>query len=183
MDIANTTETAFANATFMAVEMRKNGQKMADVIKATGLNHTQVEIAFLKATLPASAFAEFSPAKVVELREAGIAWGVIGVMLNVPESRVRKAYANATGNLSEGQRNGKGGRFLNADGVLYADVLAKTGTTIPVEYGRNGARKAAVECRMVKLEIAELRMLAADYGVSGKGTKAQIINRIKKAMA
>lgn len=181
----NQNTTTFADAVAKAIAMRADGYGMKDILAATGLNHTQAEIAVRRAALAPEAFRPFSQENVVALRAEGESWGMIGVRLNVPESQVRRAFKAASGTLSEGQRIGKGGRFLNQDGVLYSDVLKETGTTIPEAYGRMNARKAAVECRMLKLERAELIALAADYGitVAKNATKASIIVKIKKAMA
>lgn len=167
------------------VRLRADGLGWKDILAQTGLSHSQAEIAVLKATLPADAFVPFSPEAVVALRSEGISWGEIGVRLGVPEGKVRSAFKAATGTLSEGLRIGSGGRFLNADAVLYADVLKQSGTAIPNEYGRINARKAAVECRMMKLDRSELKALAADYGitVAKNATPASIINKIKKAMS
>lgn len=164
-----------------AVEMRSSGEKWPAILAATGLSHSQAEIAVLKATLPKSAFKPFSPEAVLELRGEGVSWGEIGVRLSVPESTVRSAYKKATGKLSEGQRIGRGGRYLNADAELYADVLQPTGTVIPEEYGRRNARLAAFQQRLLKMEFADLKAYAADQGVTVKKgmTKARIVKAIE----
>jgi hypothetical protein len=167
------------------VQMRADGQAWPAILKATGLSHSQAEIAVLRATLPKDAFEAFSPDACVRLRKSGVSWGEIGVRLSVPESRVRSAYKEATGKLSEGQRIGRGGRFLNADPDLYADVLQAPGTVIPREYGRTNARTAAAQQRLMALEPAELKALAADYGIASfkKGTtKATMVTAIVKSM-
>lgn len=158
-----------------AVSLKKEGKPWHEVLDLTGLSHSQAEIAYFKATLPKDQFHEFSTEKVLELRNQGVSWGVIGVRLNVPESRVRSAYKEATGTLSEGQRVGRGGRWLNNDQSLYQDVLQTTGTTIPTEYGRRFASIAASQQRLLKLPTEDLRQMASDNGINPKGkTPAQL---------
>lgn len=167
-----------------AVKMRTEGSAWPAILKATGLSHSQAEIAVLRASLPKDAFQPFSPEAVIALRQKGTSWGEIAVRLSVPESRVRGAYKEATGKLSEGQRCGRGGRFLNADPDLYADVLQAPGTVIPKEYGRTNARTAAAQQRLMALTPKELKDYAKDAGVTvgAKATKAAIVMGIVKGM-
>lgn len=167
----------------LAVEMKQNGAPWHQVLNETGLSHSQAEIAYFKATLPKSAFEPFSPTAVVRMRQEEVSWGVIGVRLNVPESKVRAAYKEATGNLSEGQRIGRGGRWLNNDQDLYRDVLQPTGTTIKKEYGRKFANIAASQQRLLKLSVEDLRQLATDQGITTKGrTPAQLIRALTEKL-
>lgn len=72
--------------------------------------------------------------KIVERRNQGFSWGEIAVQANLPESRIRKLFADATGVKSQGLRTGQGGRFLRDDQVFYTGGDRRvTGTAIPVE--------------------------------------------------
>lgn len=124
-----------------------------------GLSHTQAEFYFLRnATVAQGGLAEkvgsepATGASVRSLRAKGESWGRIAVLINKPEGATRKLFAEATGTKSQGQRIGKGGRFLYSDAgmPLYEAELKPTGTTIRVEEkGLEGALSAAEQQRQL----------------------------------
>lgn len=107
--------------------------------------------------------------KIVERRNDGYSWGEIAIQANVPESRVRKLFAEATGVRSEGLRTGQGGRFLRDDQVFYTGGDRRVaGTAIPVEKPVAQTReellaelKKASAAAKAKADKAEARKAAA----------------------
>lgn len=157
-------------------KLRDAGMAWAAVRSVTKLNHVVSELEYMRHTLPADQRIAATSANAKMLRnERQLSWGEIAVRLNTTEGRARKLYAEGSGTLSEGQRIGKGGRWLNNDSELYADVLQPTGTVIPVAAGRRNARTLAAQQRITKMDPAALKQFAADNGVAAKGkTPAQI---------
>lgn len=181
-----------------AVAMKAEGAKMKQIMAETGLNHSQAERAIMKATITdaeVQAFGEghadlASAVKAARKGSAPLSWGPISIMASryfggeISESAARRAFTEATGLKHQGQRIGKGGRFYYGDGELYVDTLRPTGTDIPKDaVGREAARLSAITQRMLGLDMAELKALAADYGVEVKKgmTKARIVQAIRKA--
>lgn len=72
-----------------------------------------------------------TPEAIAGQRNQGLSWGTIAVNCDLPESRVRKIFSEATGVRSEGLRIGAGGRFLRDDQLFYEDERRVTGTPIP----------------------------------------------------
>lgn len=175
-----------------AVQMKRDGQKWPAILKATGLNHVQAELAWIRANITPEQFAnaEALVAKIglaatcVELRDAQNSWGTIAAMVGESESAVRRMYTEASNLKSKGNRIGHGGRFYLGDEVLYTEGLKPTGTLIPKDaVGREGARRVAAVQRIAKLNRAELVSLAADYGIDPKGkTPARIAGLIHAEM-
>lgn len=165
-------------------DLRDAGMPWAAVRSVTKLNHVVSELEYMRHTLPASERVEATSANAKALRnDRQLSWGEIAVRLNVTEGRARKLYAEGSGTLSEGQRIGKGGRWLNNDSELYADVLQPTGTVITVEAGRRNARTLAAQQRIARMEIGALRQYASDNGVNPKGkTPAQIAKALYKVL-
>lgn len=168
---ANTDGWSRAEKIQLNNNMRAAGLKWAEIRAVTGLNHALSELEYMRFVyLASNDLLPFTPATVRELRDDfGYSWGEIMVRVGRTEGAVRAAYKEATGKLSEGTRNGRGGRWLNNDAELYADTLKPTGTHIPVAYGRTLARKAAAEQRLGNLTPAELKAYAEDRGVQVKG--------------
>lgn len=112
-----------------AFALAVEGKNHKEIMAATGLSHSQMErhfmaIAILGGTIkggflksPESITAK--AAMIARLREAGESWGLISVRFNEPESRTRKAFAEATGMDSKGLRIGKGGRYVSDDPRFY----------------------------------------------------------------
>lgn len=88
-------------------------------------NTPELDLADLKAEELGSA--------IVERRNAGTSWGEIAVQADLPESRCRKIFEEATGVKSKGLRIGQGGRFLTDDNIFYMDDAKVSGTAIPVD--------------------------------------------------
>jgi hypothetical protein len=173
---------------------RRNGVPAAKAQKDADLSHSQAEFHWLR-TQPVAegGMAELvgktdpTPAAIRKLRENGESWGRIAVHCDRPEGTVRKLYAEGTGNKSQGQRIGKGGRFYyGSNGMpLYAEVLKATGTVISVtEKGLEPAIQAATEQReLLNAEVSELRDIykAELKKVAPKGfTKAQLAIAIRR---
>jgi hypothetical protein len=126
-----------------AIKMREKGASQKQVLEATGLNYSQLwyyeESAKLREAgklrpVPET-MTEFGVA-IAQLRVAGVSWGMIAVIYQVPESRVRRAFKE-TGLDSRGLRIGKGGRWVDNDPRFYTGAdRAKLGTeldpTLPV---------------------------------------------------
>lgn len=182
------TEKELASARAKAVKMKKAGAKMKQILVETGLNHSQAESAIMEASFTDEdrkwfeKLAADTPGRCVAARKANKSWGWIAVMAGVPESQVRKHWANATGLKSQGQRIGRGGRFYYGDGgrPLYENELKPTGTDIKVGSDRETAILQSRLQRMVGLEMDELKNLGKDYGVTfRKGdTKTKYAQRI-----
>lgn len=127
------TKEAFTQALALRAEGRNHKEIMAQV----GLSHSQMERAFMAADITAGVIAGGflkEPGSVTEkgvmiarLREKGESWGLISVRFREPESRTRKAFAEAGGLDSKGLRIGKGGRYVADDPRPYtgADRAAK----------------------------------------------------------
>lgn len=164
--------------------LRHNGMAWSAVRAITGLNHVVSELEYMRFVLPADQRVEATAKNARDLRDVRqLSWGEIAVRLGVSEGRARKLYAEGAGVLSEGQRIGKGGRWLGNDSELYVAELNPTGTKITPEAGRRNARKLAVQQRLAKMETGALKAFAADHGVTVKGkTPAQIILAVQKAL-
>lgn len=174
------------------VAARKDGKSAHDAQVAAGLSHSQAEFHWLR-TQPVAeggmaelvGKTEATPKAVAALREKGESWGRIAVHIDQPEGSARKLYAQATGNKSQGQRVGKGGRFYYHENALYADALKGTGTVIGLtEKGRDAAVEAAADQReLLNAEVpALLETYAKEVGRKApKGyTKAQLCIAIRK---
>lgn len=185
-----------------ALAMHAEGAQIKSIIKETGLNYSQTWRFLRSRDLEAEGF-EFhttvDPVAVKAMREAGMSWGEIGVRhrlngehttFGAPEGQVRKAFTEATGLKSQGQRIGKGGRFYYGERgtPLYAGELRPTGTDIPKDAKYDGAVEAANSQRLIHKDLDELKAMASDLGVSLKAgnknkTKAKLVTDIRKAMA
>lgn len=174
-----------------AVKARLGGMTVKDVLAQFNLSHSQYELAEMRlhtykdriGTVPAT------PAGIARERANGTSWGVISVLADIPESRVRRLYAE-TGVKSEGQRIGAGGRFYYGDSgqALYSGELAGTGTIIPVgAKGLEGAlgassAQAALLAESPEALIKRFCALTGRKGAKGM-TKAELVIAIIKAEA
>lgn len=181
----NPTAEAFAQA----VELKRAGQKWPAILAATGLNHCQAELAWIKANITDAERALVDPEatlaqNVKALRDSGSSWGTIMAILGENEGAVRRAWTEATNLKSKGLRNGHGGRFYMGLPDLYEGGLEPTGTEIPKDaVGREDARRYATIQRIAKLDRDELNALAADHGITTKGlAPARIAQAITNAM-
>jgi hypothetical protein len=177
-----------------AVAEKLAGASSKAVQDKYNLSHSQFELHFWR-TVPvaqgglAEVAGAFEPTttNVVWLRQdRQCSWGQISIACAIPESRVRKLWKEGTGKLSQGVRIGHGGRWFLNERELYTDGLQRPGTEITEAEAkalstRIAALEAAAEQKLIHKEIGELRELAKAEGVSPKGTKAQIVIRIKKA--
>lgn len=175
-----------------AVAIRANGGTLKAAMAATGLNHSQVERAVLKATLTQADADRFEAGgadladRVVAARNAGTSWGVIGILAGEPESKVRKAWSDRTALESKGLRIGRGGRFAYgySGEPLYEAELRPTGTAIPKGAGLVGALKESRIQRIGRMELDDLKALGAELGIewTKRGTKAAYAKKVAAAL-
>lgn len=112
-----------------ALALREEGRNHKEIMGQLGLSHSQMERAFMAADIEAGlikggflAQPETQTEKgaiIARLRLAGESWGLISVRFREPESRTRKAFAEAGGLDSKGLRIGKGGRWVADDPRPY----------------------------------------------------------------
>lgn len=191
--LKNIVKTVPAPTQEALVKIREEGVAWKEALATVGVSYAQgwlivarAEAEKAGATFDASAMTEAEiAAEIARLRAEGASWGTIMVVLDITEARARKVWANASGTHSEGTRVGKGGRFLFGEKALYADQLAATGTALSAKErkSRSNYLGTAEAVKMVHLDLPALRALAEEYGVSGKGNKAAIVNRIRRAQA
>lgn len=174
-------------------KLNADGATYKQIMEATGLNHSQVELHLIAARLTDEDYNAFAAggdtlqAQVVAARKSNrpgwSSWGVLSVLAGEPESKVRKLWADSTGLKSAGLRIGRGGRWYYRDGELYAEVLKPTGTEIPVGTNHEGARVEAQRQRLFKLEWDSLKRVGERYGVQFKKgqTKVTFARAIWKA--
>lgn len=182
----------FSEAEAHAVTLRQSGAKMKQIMAETGLNHSQAERAIMKATLTTADAEAFEASgtdlasRVRAARKAGTSWGVIGILAGEPESKVRRAWTEATNLESKGLRIGRGGRFAYgySGEPLYEDTLKPTGTAIPKGAGLVGALKVSRVQRLVQMDLADLKELGSQAGVAWKKgtTKAKFAQAVSEAL-
>lgn len=173
------------------VAMKEEAAKWADILKKTGLSHSKAELAWMEH----EAFVQSDPKfKVAPLTgdfvayartELGLGWGPIMVWTQSSEGSVRKAFKEATGTHSDGQRVGRGGRFKFDEPDLYVGELKPTGTDIPADKAlvREVARDAAFTTRLGKLEFGAVKAIYEEYTgtkVKRGATKAKLIVDLAK---
>lgn len=165
------------------IKLRDGGAKWPEVLQKTGLNHVIAEREYMRHQFISGGgkVVEATPANVVKLRNEGFSWGQITVRVGaVSEGPVRRLYTEGSGNVSQGLRNGHGGRFFAGDQELYEGALQPTGTVIP-KGQISERRNLAFTQRIAKMERGELVQYAKDNGVNPKGkTNAQIALAIAK---
>lgn len=185
-----------------AYAMHKAGGTVKAICAETGLNYSQLWRFCESRKLEEAGFefhTEIDNDQVKAYREADMSWGSIAVRfrlneshtnLGCPEGKIRKAFTEATGLKSQGQRIGKGGRFYYgfSGQPLYAGELRPTGTDIPKDAKLGDALVAAESQRMVGWELDAVRAKAEELGIKLKSgsknkTKAKLIHEIRKAMA
>lgn len=111
-----------------------------------------------------------------------LGWGIgkIMVMLNATEGQVRKAIREGANVDDRGHRTGKGGRFFEGKAEYYEGELKTEGTRFDLGSDLDRSQQARLQ-RLMKLDLAELKALAKDMGVTvGKSTTKA---RLAKAMA
>lgn len=174
-----------------AVADRLAGMKAKDILAKHGLSHSQFEFAWLRLHEMADVAGTVEPTakNVVRLRAEGQSWGRIAVLTGLSEGKVRTTFKEATGAKSQGQRIGKGGRWLYNDQTLYEAEFNKPGTTIPANApefrGSEGARQANEAQRNlitadIKDVIAEFKKATGRKSANGL-TKVQMITAILAA--
>lgn len=175
-----------------AVALKADGMKLKAIMAATGLNHSQVERAILKATLTEADVEAFEAlgtdlaSRVKAGRKNGLSWGLMGILAGVPEGQVRKAWTEGTNLESKGVRIGKGGRFAYgySGQPLYEETLKPTGTEIPKGAGLVGALKESRVQRIARMDISDLKVLGEQVGVAFKKgtTKAAYAKKVAAAL-
>lgn len=175
-----------------AVTMKGQGAKNKAIMAATGLNHSQVERAILKATLTQGDVENFEALgttladRVKAGRANTLSWGVMGILAGVPESQIRKAWTEITKLESKGVRIGRGGRFAYGftGQPLYEDTLKPTGTEIPKGAGVQAALKLSRVQRIARMTMDDLKVLGEQVGVEFKkgNTKASYAKKVAQAL-
>jgi hypothetical protein len=175
------------------VLLRLEGVGTKEARKIAGVSHTPAELhefrfQWLVAGLAQPGVGEwaFSTDLVNYLRFTATddrgkdGWGIgkIMVALNVSESKVRKAIRDG-GIDDRGHRTGKGGRFYADMPELYSENLRTDGTRIDLASGEDMATQALRQ-RLMKKELAELREIAAEMGITipNRTTAVQAVRRI-----
>ncbi len=142
----------------LAVSLRLKGKGWSEVLRDTGLSHSQAELAEFRfkrdlADLGVADLADWKSVPVPEgsdageivkaLRAEGISWGVIACRMHLSESKARRAFTATTSTKSQGLRIGKGGRFLDSkeNGHRYYENgdNRKSGLFIPKEFDQRQA--------------------------------------------
>lgn len=126
-----------------AIAMHEGGSTVAEIKAETGLNYSQAWLAWTATLIEADptlhgGFIKVEgesvtavAAQIVRARDADQSWGLIAVRCQIPESRVRKIFAEATAIDSKGLRIGKGGRWVADDPRFYSGAdRAKLGTEL-----------------------------------------------------
>ena len=161
----------------LIIELREGGtpwpELMDQVEAALGEkpNYSQCWLTWEAHRLPEAQKLEPTGKAVVKARhQDDDSWGMIAVRTNLPESRVRKLYAENCGKRSEGQRKGMGGRWLKDDQRYYQDEASTVGhqfsneKPIPEPSSINGISEDAT--------MKELRAVAKQRGLKvPKGIK------------
>jgi len=170
-----------------ACEARRAGMKAKEILSTFGLSHSQFEFAWLREEMGDLVGSEaLTPANVRRLRlKEQKSWGVIAVLCDTTEGKVRKTFSEGTAVKHQGQRIGKGGRWLYSDGSLYEGEFNKPGITIPVgqEFkGREGAHAAQEGQRNlltedIKVVIDTFKKVTGRKSASGL-TKVEMIRAI-----
>lgn len=162
-----------------------DGMGAAEARHKVGVSHTPAELHVFKfewycANLPQPGKGKwaFSKGLVCYLRflaldpKGKLGWGIgrIMVALDCTEGQVRKAIREGANVEDRGHRTGKGGRFFEGNAELYADELRTSGTHLQVGSELSRTEQARMQ-RYARLELAELKALATDWGVKvPKGT-------------
>lgn len=119
------------------IKMRAEGTPWKQVISITGVSHSIAELTVMQAEYFGGGHKALAltPEVVGALRFLGFGWGPIMVATGTealggwtPEGQVRKAWEALTGNLAEGQRIGRGGRFLADERDPYRVVAGSINT-------------------------------------------------------
>jgi hypothetical protein len=123
------------------LELFEAGATQAEILAATELNEAQW-VAFrwtLEMLADPKRYGGFIKgssetalaAQIIAARDAGQSWGMIFVRCQMPESRVRRIFKEASGIDSAGLRIGKGGRYLADEPRFYMGAdRPKAGTEL-----------------------------------------------------
>lgn len=156
-----------------------DGMGAAEARHKVGVSHTPAELHVFKFQWlvagmpePGKGKWQFTKSLVCYLRfeamddRGKIGWGIgkIMVALDATEGQVRKAIREGANVDDRGHRTGKGGRFFEGNSELYAEELRTEGTRLALGSELSHTEQARM-ARFAKLELAELKALATDWGV------------------
>ena len=126
-----------------AFAMWQGGGSNGAIMEATGLNYSQMWLDRQDRTMDENGRIETHDkngqalpdtvvaAAIARCRAADESWGLIAVRCRLPESRVRRIFASATGISSQGLRIGRGGRYVADDPRFYSGAdRPKVGTEL-----------------------------------------------------
>lgn len=137
-----TSDPKFAAACATYCRGMKDGKGSKQLLKATGLSHSQADRAWYVSELnpnrvisQAPKFAAMTEAAqdafVLEMRVKGESWGRISLTIGLSESATQTRFSKAAGVAAEGLRVGKGGRFLEDDPRRYVGNQKGNGVQDP----------------------------------------------------
>lgn len=126
----------------LAYRMFEEKKTTKEILALTGLNESQMWLDRTKRQITdgtiAGGFIKVAgetdtkvAAQIAKFRADGESWGLIAVRCQMPESRVRRTFTNATAIDSKGLRIGKGGRWVSDEPAFYTGGdRAKLGTEL-----------------------------------------------------
>lgn len=140
--IMKSSDPKFAKACQAYCQGMADGKGSKELLKATGLSHSQADRAWYvselnpkRVTPMVSEFAAMTEAEqnllVLKMRADGESWGRISLTIGLPEGTTQTRFSNAAGIAAEGLRVGKGGRFLEDDGTRYVGNQKGNGVEDP----------------------------------------------------
>lgn len=94
----------------------KDGMGWFEISQEMGMGQGKCQVLYFSENLDPKDVVKFkddedAANKIVKLRDKdNVSWGIIGVRMNISESKVRRLYEEKTGTSTKGNRIGKGGR-------------------------------------------------------------------------
>lgn len=181
-----TTDPRYQKAITAYCQGMKDGKGSKNLLKATGLSHSQADRAWYVSPLnpnrvvdQSAKFAAMSEAAqgvwVLELRADGQSWGRISLTIGLSESATQTRFSTVAGIAAEGLRVGRGGRYLEDDPRRYVGNQKGNGVqdpkprTVTAEEALKRADKKSV--LPAKLTLAKKRAAKATKPVKAEATE------------
>lgn len=179
--------------------LRGKGVAWKLVTAETGVGYASGWLCEARANLAAEQVIKVDPTKPEDVVKAIVharlvennSWGLLMARTGLPEVQVRRAFEQGTNVFSEGLRNGKGGRFLQDNAEAYAPapkvgwVRTADGASLPNEIKQGLIKAGALPADVAELDAMTakaLKAMAADFGLDPSGKKADLVERIGKAL-
>lgn len=177
-----------------AADRREAGEAWKSILADTGLNYSQALDFFrIRQIKEAGEYigedetgVPVTGTMVADLRAEGLSWGEVMYRTGLKEGRVRKLFTERTGDRSEGQRIGKGGRFFyghSGEPLYTGGNLKATGTKIPKGSKLEGALLSADQQRLLGIPVGELRAQAEAKGLATKNAKGKNLTKAQLVKA